>query len=315
MKQNKQNYQIKIAYSEEYVAKLPDGHKFPIMKYKMIPEKLLSEGIIKKEHIFAPSSATPEIVELTHAKEYVKKVIERKLTEQEIRRIGFPLTEEFVKREFIIAQGTINAALWASENLIAFNCAGGTHHAFSGKGAAFCIFNDVAVATNYLLSQKIKQKILIIDLDVHQGNGTAGIFKNNKNVFTFSIHCAKSWPPKKEISDLDIELEPGTGDNEYLEILDKNLSSIIKCFNPDFAFYIAGADVIKSDKWGGFNLSVNGTALRDRMVFQQCLSGKIPVAVTMGGGYSQDINIITEVHCNTFNEGIKLLKNNCVRLT
>lgn len=297
---------LKISFADEYVAALPEGHKFPISKYKLIPERLISEGLITAENLVAPGAAPEDIVCLTHDSGYVSRVKNLSLSAREIRKIGFPLTSEFSKREFIISQGTINGALAAIENCVSFNVAGGTHHAFPNEGSGFCIFNDVAVAANYLLHKNIKEKILIIDLDVHQGNGTAKIFENEKRVFTFSMHSGCDWPLRKEKSNLDIELRKGTGDAEYIEILKKNLPWIIEDFQPDFAFYISGADIIESDKWGSLNLSVKGAAERDKYVFTTCRKNNLPVMVTMGGGYSEFISIIVETHCNTFREGIKL---------
>lgn len=291
---------LKIAYSNEYVLPLPEGHKFPIDKYKLIPERLINEGTISEVNIFTPSKAELSIVELTHDKEYVSKLVNLRLSEREIRKIGFPLSKELIEREFIIAGGTIKGALSALDNMAALNVAGGTHHAYAGHGEGFCLLNDVAVASNYLLHKKLAERILIIDLDVHQGNGTAKIFENNNKVFTLSMHGEANYPLYKEKSDLDIPLKYKTDDYTYLKLLYENLPQIIKSFQPDFLFYISGVDVLHTDKWGRLSMTIEGCAARDRFVFETAKTNKLPVMVSMGGGYSPNINEIVEAHCNTF---------------
>ena len=297
---------IKIAFSDEYVLSLPKDHKFPIDKYRLIPETLLNEGTITEQNFFAPGFADKSIVEATHSKEYVKKLLGLKLTEREVRRIGFPLSKDLVEREFIITQGTIKGALLAFENGASLNVAGGTHHAFRERGEGFCIFNDVAVAADYLLNRNYINKILVVDLDVHQGNGTAKIFENEPAVFTFSMHGAFNYPLHKEKSDLDVPLKAGTGDEEYLNILKETLPKLIKEVKPQFIFYISGVDVLKTDKWGKLGLTIEGAKRRDEFVFRTALSGNIPVMVSMGGGYSPGINDIVEAHCNTFRLAVEL---------
>jgi acetoin utilization deacetylase AcuC-like enzyme len=223
-----------------------------------------------------------------------------KLSDAEIRRSGFPLSASLVERETRIARGTIDGSIYALEHGIAFNIAGGTHHAGSNWAEGFCLLNDQAIAANYLLNRFLASRILIIDLDVHQGNGTAEIFKNEERVFTFSIHAEKNFPFRKERSNLDIGLQDGISDNEYLNLLTTNLNIVIESFKPDFIFYLAGVDVLATDKLGKLNLSRNGCKQRDRMVLSYCRSLKIPVQVSMGGGYSPKITDIVEAHCNTF---------------
>lgn len=291
---------LKIAYSEEYVLNLPENHKFPINKYRLIPEALLKEGTITEENIFAPAKAEREEVELTHTKEYIDKLFNLNLSEREIRKIGFPLSKELIEREFIIAGGTIKGALSAMDNMAALNVAGGTHHAYAGHGEGFCLLNDVAVASNYLLHKKLAERILIVDLDVHQGNGTAKIFENNTSVFTFSMHGEANYPLYKEKSDLDIPLKYKIDDYTYLKLLYENLPQIIKSFQPDFLFYISGVDVLHTDKWGRLGMTIDGCAARDHFVFETAKTNNLPVMVSMGGGYSPNINEIVEAHCNTF---------------
>jgi len=271
----------------------------------MVPDRLLREGIINKGNIFAPEAAGKDILSLTHSPEYIERVAGRNLTIQEIRRIGFPLTEEFVKREFLITGGTIECIRHAEEKGVSFNFAGGTHHAFRNRGEAFCIFNDVAAAANYLIFRNPENSVVIIDLDAHQGNGTAEIFSGREEVFTFSMHMEKGYPLRKTVSDLDISLKKGTGDSDYIKILEKHLDEIL---NRKFgaAFYIAGADVAETDSWGEMALSSAGVMARDELVFSRLKSAGIPVVVTMGGGYSKDINTIVDIHCNTFRMAAKI---------
>ncbi len=297
---------IKIAYRKEYVLDLRRGHKFPIDKYRLIPETLLEECTISENNIFAPEPVSRDIVELTHSPEYVERLLSLSLTDREIRKIGFPLTEELIAREFIITQGTIDGAISAFENGVALNAAGGTHHAYRDRGEGFCLFNDCAVAANYLLHKNIADKILIVDLDVHQGNGTAKIFEHSKNVFTFSMHGASNYPLHKEKSDLDVPLKFKTDDKTYMKILTGTLPKLIDEFHPQFIFYIAGADVLATDKWGMLGMSLSGAAQRDEFVFETARKFAIPIMVSMGGGYSPNIEHIVEAHCNTFRLAIKI---------
>lgn len=214
---------IKIAFSDEYILSLPKNHKFPIEKYRLIPERLLEEGLINNSYFFSPGYADRSIIEITHTKDYIDKLLNFSLTDREVRRIGFPQSQELIEREFIITNGTIKSALFALDNGISLNIAGGTHHAYKDKGEGFCIFNDVAVAANYMLSRKYINQILVVDLDVHQGNGTAKIFEENENVFTFSMHGESNYPLYKEKSNLDIPLKSGMEDDDYLDLLFKTL--------------------------------------------------------------------------------------------
>ncbi|MEO0528620.1 MAG: histone deacetylase, partial [Bacteroidota bacterium] len=219
---------------------------------------------------------------------------------REARKIGFPLTEDLVERERIIADGTMKACEFALEYGIAMNIAGGTHHAYTDRGEAFCMLNDQAIGARYLQAKGLAKKILIVDLDVHQGNGTAEIFRKDASVFTFSMHGAGNYPFKKEKSDLDIALEKGTQDDEYLSILTNTLPKLIQQVQPDFIFYLCGVDIIASDKLGTLGLSVEGCKQRDRFVLESCREHQIPVQCSMGGGYSPDIRIIVDAHANTF---------------
>jgi acetoin utilization deacetylase AcuC-like enzyme len=289
-----------IAFDPIYIHPLPDGHRFPMLKYELIPEQLLYEGLIIKEELFSPDLLSEDIILLSHNKDYWERLRDLKLTPAEIRRAGFPLSALLLERELRIAQGTINCCIHAISNGIAFNIAGGTHHAGSNWAEGFCLLNDQAIAANYLLYSGLSNRILIIDLDVHQGNGTAEIFKDDDRVFTFSMHAERNFPFRKEKSDLDIGLEDGISDKEYLEILNEHLVKIINNHQPDFVFYLAGVDVLSTDKLGKLNLSIKGCKERDEIVIKTCRIMKIPVQVSMGGGYSPKVSDIVEAHCNTF---------------
>lgn len=297
---------LKIAYTEIYQHSLPEGHRFPMLKYELIPKQLLYEGIITTENLFEPTLCSEENILLTHDVEYWQRMKNVELTEREMRKVGFPLSAQLVEREITIMQGTIDCAIFALQYGCAMNVAGGTHHAFTNKGEGFCLLNDMAIAANYLLKNKLAERILIIDLDVHQGNGTAQIFQNNKNVFTLSMHGKNNYPFHKEISDLDIELPDGINDENYLALLYNNLPAVIKKHQPDFIFYLCGVDILATDKFGKLNVTTEGCKQRDIFVFEQCKANKIPVACAMGGGYSPKIADIVNAHSNTFKAAINL---------
>lgn len=291
---------LKIAYDPIYAHPLPEGHRFPMLKYELIPEQLLHEGLIHQSNLHTPSVLDDDWALLTHDADYFHRLKNRLLSQQEIRRIGFPLSEQLVERELRIAQGTIDGCIFALEHGVAFNVAGGTHHAGSDWGEGFCMLNDQAIAANYLLHKGLAKRILMIDLDVHQGNGTAQIFAHEPRVFTFSIHGEKNFPFRKEKSDLDIGLEDGIADEEYLGILREHLQSVFEHFKPDFVFYLSGVDILESDKLGKLSVSMSACRERDRLVFDYCKKFQVPVQVSMGGGYSPQIKDIVEAHCNTF---------------
>jgi acetoin utilization deacetylase AcuC-like enzyme len=292
--------QIKIAWAPIYAHPLPEGHRFPMLKYELIPGQLLHEGTITQQNIFAPTICSDDIVLLTHDVAYLRKLHTLTLTEKDQRHIGFPQSKQLIERELIIAQGTIDCCLYALQNGVALNVAGGTHHAFTNRGEGFCLLNDMAIAANYLLNKNIVEKIAIVDLDVHQGNGTAKIFENNNNVYTFSMHGGHNYPFIKETSDWDIPLADGTNDETYLKLLADALQKILSEVKPQFVFYLSGVDVLATDKYGKLKLTLQGCAQRDRMVFDALKQNGVPCTVAMGGGYSTDVKIITEAHCNTF---------------
>ena len=291
---------LKIAYHPIYKHPLPAGHRFPMLKYELLPQQLLHEGTCTPENFFEPVIPNDKHIVAVHDPEYFYDLLNIKIPPREARKIGFPLSEDLVERERIIADGTLKGCHYALQNGIAMNIAGGTHHAYSDRGEAFCMLNDQAIGARYLINKGLANKVLILDLDVHQGNGTAEIFKDDPSVFTCSVHGAKNYPFKKEVSDLDIALKPGTGDKEYLDILEGLLDLLIKEVNPDFIFYLSGVDILASDKLGTLSMSLEGCRKRDRMVLEMCHNLNIPVQCSMGGGYSPDIKVIVKAHAQTF---------------
>ncbi|MCU0446008.1 MAG: histone deacetylase [Microscillaceae bacterium] len=291
---------LKIAWSETYIYPLPAGHRFPMEKYALLPEQLLYEGTVNSENFFRPQALAETWITTTHEWEYWQKLKTLSLSRAEIRATGFPLSQALIDRETLIAQGTIECAEYARQFGVAMNISGGTHHAFSNRGEGFCLLNDMAIAANYLLINQLAHKILIIDLDVHQGNGTAQIFRNRPEVFTFSMHAEKNYPLRKEKSDLDIGLPDGTADEDYLFTLQNTLPKLLDTVQPDFIFYLAGVDILASDKLGRLGVSRQGCKMRDAMVLHLAYQNHIPICISMGGGYSPKLADIVEAHANTF---------------
>ncbi len=297
---------LKIAFHPIYAHPLPEGHRFPMLKYELIPAQLLHEGTITEDNLFAPKLCSLETILLTHDEAYLNKLLNQTLNASEQRKIGFPQSPALTERELIITQGTIDCCLYAMQYGVALNVAGGTHHAFADKGEGFCLLNDMAVAANWLLNQKLAEKILVIDLDVHQGNGTAKLFENDERVFTYSMHGEHNYPFQKEKSDLDIGLKDGCDTTTYLNLLYETLPELIKTIEPDFAFFLSGVDILDTDKFGKLKVTIEGCRQRDAFVFTTLQQYKIPVAVSMGGGYSADVKVIVEAHCNTFKEALRI---------
>ncbi|RFM28631.1 histone deacetylase family protein [Deminuibacter soli] len=297
---------IHIAFDAIYAHPLPENHRFPMLKYELIPGQLLHEGYITAANLFSPAPCTASTVLLTHDADYLGKLMHQTLSPSEQRKIGFQQSPQLTQRELIITQGTIDCCYHAIQHGVALNIAGGTHHAFANHGEGFCLLNDMAVAANFLLRNGDAGKILIIDLDVHQGNGTASLFANEPRVFTFSMHGAHNYPFHKEKSDLDIGLADGTETDAYLQQLHEALPAIIAREQPDFAFYLSGVDILETDKFGKLKVSMEGCLQRDQFVFQTLQAHRIPVCVAMGGGYSPDVKTIVEAHCNTFKTAIAL---------
>ena len=291
---------LPIAYHAIYKHPLPEGHRFPMLKYDLLPQQLLYEGIAQLSDFFEPEPCNLQHILAVHTNDYTNSLLQLTIDAKAARKIGFPVSAQLIERELRIAQGTILGCQKAFETRVAFNIAGGTHHAFTNRGEAFCMFNDQAIGAQFLLNNKLAKKILIVDLDVHQGNGTAEIFANNSRVFTFSMHGKSNYPFKKEVSDLDIALPDYTTDHNYLAALNQNLPKLIEQQKPDFIFYLAGVDILATDKLGKLSCTIDGCKKRDTIVFELCNKYQIPVQVSMGGGYSPEIKTIIEAHANTF---------------
>tara|TARA_B100001939_G_scaffold172896_1_gene148933 strand:- start:1242 stop:2144 length:903 start_codon:yes stop_codon:yes gene_type:complete len=291
---------LKIANDSLYNHPLKENHRFPMIKYELIPEQLLIENTCNENNFFNPGDAEDDVILLTHESNYYDKLIYQKLEKKEIRAIGFPMSQELIQREKKIVQGTVECAINSIKYGISMNIAGGTHHAFTNRAEAFCILNDQAIGANFLIQNNYCEKILILDLDVHQGNGTAEIFRENKNVFTVSFHGEKNYPFRKEISDFDYGFRDGTSDREYLDKIKYEVPRLIENFEPDFIFYLSGVDIIENDKLGRLSVSIKGCKERDRFVLNYCKTNKIPIQVSMGGGYSPILKDIVEAHSNTF---------------
>lgn len=291
---------LKVAWSESYVLPLPPNHRFPMSKYEVLPQQLLHEGTLTTANLFAPEPLSDHWILRTHRAEYWHQLRDLTLPPKEVRRTGFPLSDRLVQREIVIMNGTLMCARYALQFGVAMNIAGGTHHAFTNRGEGFCLLNDIAIAANCLLDEQLVSRILVVDLDVHQGNGTAEIFRNDDRVFTFSMHGANNYPLIKETSDLDIALADGTNDETYLRILDLNLKRLIDTFQPEFIFFQSGVDVLATDQLGKLSLTRDGCMRRDRLVLEEAHRNKIPLVASMGGGYSPDFRDIIEAHANTY---------------
>lgn len=288
----------RVCYSPYYFADIGENHVFPIKKFQLVRDTLVREGTLQPAEIYEPPPADIEDVLLVHTEDYVTRLRNGTLTTREIRRLGLPWSESLVRRSFLATAGTINAARHALKNSVASNLAGGTHHSFPDRGEGFCVLNDVAVTIKVLQKENLAQRFLIVDCDVHQGNGTAYIFQDDQRIFTFSMHGEKNYPLFKEISTLDIELPDKTGDAEYLGILNEALQRIF-LHEPDIIFYLGGADPFENDKLGRLGLTIAGLRQRDEMVLNFAKDRQIPIVTTLSGGYAKDINDTVEIHCNT----------------
>ena len=303
---------FRIFYSPFYYADIGENHVFPIKKFELVRDKLLAEGTLKSSEIFEPQPAKIEDVLLVHTEDYISRLCSGTLTAKEVRKLGLPWSQSLVRRSFLAVSGTINAAKSALENGFASNLAGGTHHAFPDKGEGFCVLNDVAVAIEVLRRENLAKRFLIIDCDVHQGNGTAFIYKVDEAVFTFSMHGAKNYPLFKEISNLDIELPDKTADKEYLETLNEALPRIF-LHDPDIVFYLGGADPFEGDKLGRLSLTFEGLMRRDEMVLNFAKERYVPIVTVMSGGYGKDINDTVEIHSNTIRAVKKVFANSQIQ--
>ena len=291
---------LKIALSPVYSHPLPEGHRFPMEKYSLLPQQLLYEGTVEEANFFLPTPAETDWILDIHDAGYLANLINQTLSKSEIRAIGFPLSAPLITREICIAGGSVQAAHYAKEFGIGMNIAGGTHHAFHARGDGFCLLNDLAITAKQLLVSGLAKKVLIIDLDVHQGNGTAALFQESTSVITFSMHGEKNYPHRKEKSHLDIGLTDGTGDKVYLELLEKHLEELLAKELPDFILYQSGVDVLATDQLGRLSLTQIGVHARDKHVLSQAKSLGIPIMCCMGGGYSKQIKDIVDAHAHVF---------------
>ena len=287
---------LPIVYHPDYVAPLPEGHRFPMPKFKLLHDLLLADNIVKPEQVYLPELPSTKIIELVHTSDYVRGYCEGSLDTKAQRRIGLPWSSALAKRTRIAVGGTILTAKLALKYGCACNTAGGTHHAFPSYGSGFCIFNDLAIAARAIQQEGLVNKILIVDLDVHQGDGTAWIFQNDESVFTFSMHCEANFPGRKQTSDLDIPLPVGLDDDGYLQILAKHLPDLLAEVKPDLVLFDAGVDTHVSDRLGKLALSDRGIYRRERLVLSTCLAGGYPVATVIGGGYSKNIQELVYRH-------------------
>jgi acetoin utilization deacetylase AcuC-like enzyme len=285
-----------VVYHPAYVTPLPEGHRFPMPKFKLLHDLLLRDRVIQERQVYQPGAPPREWLELVHEADYVRAYCEGTLDDKAQRRIGLPWSSGLVKRTCTAVGGTILTAKLALQEGLACNTAGGTHHAFPGYGSGFCIFNDMAVALRVLQSQGLIRTALIVDLDVHQGDGTAFIFREDPSVFTFSMHCGVNFPGRKQQSDLDVSLAENTGDEEYLATLRSHLLPLLTRVNPDLVIYDAGVDVHQQDRLGKLALSDAGVFERDRTVLQACKAAGYPVACVIGGGYSEDMAALIYRH-------------------
>lgn len=291
---------MRIAYHPIYCHPLPNGHRFPMEKYDLLPKQLVHEGIVQECDFFDPTEAKREDILLVHSPFYLEQLQNLTLDRKAERKTGFPLSKQLVDREIKIVGGTIDCVKYALKDGVSFNIAGGTHHAYKSHGEGFCLLNDIAISSRLALQERYIKQVLVVDLDVHQGNGTAKIFENNSDVYTLSFHGAKNYPLKKERSNWDVELEDNCTDDQYLQRLKEILPKAIDQVNPDFIHYQAGVDILASDKLGRLALSLEGAQSRDKLVFEITHQKGIPVTVTMGGGYSEDIKVIINAHTNTY---------------
>ncbi|EMI24929.1 histone deacetylase/AcuC/AphA family protein [Rhodopirellula europaea SH398] len=294
---------MRLYYTDHFDLPLPDGHRFPMSKYRLLRQRIVESDHHRDDALIVPQAATDEQLLHCHTPDYVQRVQSGTLTKQEIRRIGFPWSEKMVERSRRSTGATISAARAALEEGVSANLAGGTHHAFAGEGEGYCVFNDAAVAIRTLQSEGLIQRAAVIDLDVHQGNGTASILKDVPSVFTCSVHGVKNFPLRKMPSDLDVSLPDGTGDDDYCEALRSVLAKLEKHQSDsgrfDLVIYLAGADPFKNDRLGRLSLTMEGLRQRDEMVLQWCRHNDLPVAIAMAGGYSVEVKEIVDIHSQT----------------
>jgi acetoin utilization deacetylase AcuC-like enzyme len=299
---------LKIFYIDSFLLPLTEGHSFPVEKYRLLRERIVQEAVVDPGDLCVPHAATDEELLRVHDRDYLKRVETAQLTAKEIRRIGLPWSPELVMRARRSCGATVESCRAALEDGIAFHLAGGTHHAFRDRGEGYCVFNDSAVASCAMQFEGRVKRVVVLDCDVHKGNGTAAIFSDDASVFTFSIHGKKNFPFDNEKSDLDIALEDGTDDEHYLAALEKGVRRALDLSRADLAIYLAGADPYRTDKFGRLSLTKAGLAERDRFIFQCCRDASIPIAVTLSGGYAIRIEDTVDIHLQTVKTAVEFEK-------
>ena len=299
---------MKVFYSDQFVLPLPEGHRFPMKKYSMLRARVVADDVCGPKEMLVPHAVADEEILRAHDPGYLKKVVTGTLSSKEMRRIGFPWTERMVERSRRASGGTMDACRAALEEGLAANLAGGTHHAFRDRGEGFCVLNDSAIAARTLKSEGLVDKVVVLDTDVHQGNGTAAILSGDPHVFTFSIHGAKNFPFRKEESDLDVGLPDGADDREYLAALERGIEEALARSEADLAIFLAGADPYEDDRLGRLSVSKEGLAERDRLVLESCRERGLPVAVTMAGGYARNVEDTVDIHFRTVSRAAELLR-------
>ena len=296
---------MKAYYADHFVLPLPDTHRFPMSKYARLRQRILVEGILSAEDLFSPPAATDAEILLAHDADYLDRVQSGRLSIQEIRRIGFPWSPEMVERSRRSSGATICAARTALSEGVSANLAGGTHHAGIAHGEGYCVFNDSPIAARVMQQEGRVSRVLVVDCDVHQGNGTAEITRGDDTIFAFSIHGERNYPFRKIAGDLDIGLPDGTGDSAYLDMLEIALERAFYLAQPDLVLYVSGADPFSGDKLGKLSLSKAGLAARDDMVFGTCFAERVPVAVSMAGGYAALVEDIVDIHVETIRTAVR----------
>jgi acetoin utilization deacetylase AcuC-like enzyme len=290
---------VKVFYCDQFVLPLPEGHSFPMSKYALLRQRVVESGLVAPEDLCVPHAATDAEILRAHAPDYLRRVQHGELTPEEVRRLGFPWSPELVERSRRSSGATIAACRAALEDGVAVNLAGGTHHAFRDRAEGYCVFNDSTIAARAMQAEGRVRRVVILDCDVHQGNGTAAILRDDATIFTFSIHGARNFPLRKEQSDLDVELPDGTDDAGYLEALEKGIGQALERAEAELSIYLAGADPYHGDRFGRLKVSKEGLAERDRLVFRRCRRAGLPVAVTMAGGYSRRVEDTVAIHFQT----------------
>jgi acetoin utilization deacetylase AcuC-like enzyme len=298
---------LKVFYSDHFVLPLPEGHRFPMIKYSMLRESVAASSICGPEEMIVPNPVSDAEILRSHEEGYLRRVASGTLTEREMRRIGFPWSKRMVERSRRASGGTLGACLAALEDGFAANLAGGTHHAFADRGEGYCVLNDSAIAARAVQAEGLVERVVVVDTDVHQGNGTAAIVRGDATIYTLSIHGAKNFPFRKEESDLDLALPDGADDGEFLDALEEGLERALEESRAELAIYVAGADPFEDDRLGRLSVSKEGLAERDRLVLESCRERGIPVAVTMAGGYARNVEDTVEIHLQSIEKAATLL--------